>query len=282
MNRSVTRLLSVAVLAPAAVLAGAAAPAAAAPGPSTTLLYDAYAQAEPVTGKLPPSVAGTAGPAAERATRTIDGLLGEAPGGTEVRTAHRCVDVNGLGVNKAAGKAPLDVLSKADCLGAASRVGRPVATKARPRPAGGAGDASGLGILPGGVGLGSLDSVRGKGLVPLQGAVPQAGRVAQPPLSIGLAGLPPTLGAASPVRLPTGAFLPSAARAARPGPDDDVLGRASALVDGAGAALEGPEKKLGTVVKVLKSNKRTATSSHGPVSLLDDSGLGLPRVPGLG
>src|SRR5690606_3163099 len=62
MNRSVRSLLGASVLVPAAALAVAAAPAhAAPPGPSTTLLYEAYAAAAPVGRVLPENVTMAAG-----------------------------------------------------------------------------------------------------------------------------------------------------------------------------------------------------------------------------
>lgn len=162
MNRSVRRLVGVSVLAPAAALAVAAAPALAAPGPSTTLLYDAYTGAAPVTQHLPPSVTGTAGQAAEHATLTADGLIGDAPGGTDVRTA-RCDLDPGKALHGGAGladaplsaveKAPRDVLSQRECLRSASRASE--SAKASPGPVGGTPD---LGDLSGitGDGLGGL------------------------------------------------------------------------------------------------------------------------------
>ncbi|GAA0574061.1 hypothetical protein [Actinomadura livida] len=85
MYRSVKSLLSVSVLVPAAALAVAAAPAHAAPGPSTELLYEGYAEAAPVTRALPESVTRTAGQTAEKATHRVDGVLGSTGAGSGLR-----------------------------------------------------------------------------------------------------------------------------------------------------------------------------------------------------
>ena len=144
MNRSVKSLLSVSVLAPFAALAVAAAPAEAAPGPSTTLLYETYAAASPVGRTLPKPATKTTGQTAERATHAVDGVLRPRRNGSGVRAARCTAEAgrSGAGTSlpvtppKAVGQTPLGALTKGDCLRplpGADRRSTAKAPPARPR-----------------------------------------------------------------------------------------------------------------------------------------------------
>ncbi|TDC84733.1 hypothetical protein [Actinomadura sp. 7K507] len=247
MNRSVKSLLSVSVLAPVAALTVAAAPASAAPGPSTTLLYESYAAAAPVARTLPEPVTQTAGQTAELTTLTVDSALGSA--------------------------------SRADGRSAAKAL--PVPAGGAGEALGGAGDLPGtaLGSLDG-VGAGVGNSKLG-GLPGAQ-ALPGA-RHTQAPLSMPLADVPSTLADAEPAGLPVGTTLfPPTGRSAQPGPADDVLGQANGAVNQVGTALDETENGVGQTVEVLKARDRVGGADEGPVSLLNSAGLELPSAPGLG
>ncbi|MFG2087075.1 MULTISPECIES: hypothetical protein [unclassified Spirillospora] len=306
MNRSVRNLLSVSVLAPvAAAFAVAAAPANAAPGPSTTLLYEAYAAAAPVAQTLPEPVTMAAGQTAELTTGAVDGVLQSAPAGPGYRTAARRCTLNpGKAVNSHAGttlpetsllvpgQTPLGALPDGDCLGATPQAGQRTAGDAPVPPGSGGELPAATGDLPGML-LGSLTDLGGTlggggplGGLPGGGTALPNGRYAEAPLSTALPDLLSRLGSAQPAGLAVGTTLfPPAGRHARPGPADDVLGQANDAVNEAGAGLDA-ENGVGQVVEVLKSRDRVAAPADGPldgpVSLLDTSGLGLPGVPGLG
>ncbi|TDC47166.1 hypothetical protein E1281_26690 [Actinomadura sp. KC345] len=294
MNRSVKSLLSVSVLAPVAALTVAAAPANAAPGPSTTLLYETYAAA-PVARTLPEPVTQSAGQTAELTTLTVDGVLENSPAGPGARAA-RCTLNPGKTANSNAGtslpeaplstvdQTPLGALPKGDCLAPASRAGGRSAPNALPAVAGPAGDAVGeAGDLPGRL-LGNLNGVdpglrkSGLGVPGTETVLP-----AEAPLSMPLADVPSTLAKAEPAGLPVGTTLfPPTERSTRPGPTDDVLGQANGAVNHVGTALDETENGVGQTVEVLKARDRVGGAADGPVSLLTSSGVDLPAGPGLG
>ena len=290
MNRSVKSLLSVSVLAPVAALALAAAPADAAPGPSTTLLYESYAAAAPVAQTLPEPVTQAAGQTAEMTTLTVDGALEAASAGPGARAA-RCTLNPGKAANSNAGTSlpdtplasldqpPLSVLPKGGCLAPAARAEGRSAANALPVPSSGAGEAlGGIGDVPS-TASGSLGGLKAGlnntklGRLPGTSVLP-GGRRTGAPLSMPLADVPGTLSEAEPAGLPVGTVLfPPAGRSAQPGPADDVLGQANGAVNHVGTALDETENGLGQTVQVLKARDRVGGVADGPVSLLTSSGL---------
>ncbi|WUH99191.1 hypothetical protein OHR68_37725 [Spirillospora sp. NBC_00431] len=319
--------MSVSVIAPVvAAFAVTAAPANATTGPSTTLLYDTATAAAPVTRTLPDSVVQTAGQTAELATGAVDETLKVAPVSPGLRsarstTAGRCAlnpgktvkSHTGMSLPKtplsSAAKGPLSGLPQGDCLQAGRRAGKdplPLSPEGATKvPAvllkdagkvGGAVRKSQLGKLPA-VGA----AVPGK----RRAGAPGAERAGMPlsmdlrdvsaPLGSGsapgLSDITSALGSARPGDLPVGPTLfPPAGRQARPGPSDDLVGKANNTVNQVGGHIDQTENGVGSVVEVLKTKKRgsakpagrAAKPADGPLSLLDTPGIGLPDTSGIG
>ncbi|MFA1546597.1 hypothetical protein [Actinomadura chokoriensis] len=271
MKFSARSLLGVAVAAPfAAAFAVAAAPADAAPGPTTALLYDTAATADPVTRALPAPVVRTGGQTAERATGTADGALRSAPDTSGLLSgAARCKLNPGKTLNTHAGtklpetplntvdrtplgRNPLGGLPKGDCLKT-----RRAAASDRAAASERASGTDASSVLP-------------------------VGRGADMPVSMALPSVPSALGTVRRSGLPLGTALPAGARHATPVPSGDILGQASGTVSKVGVPLGGSKKGAGQLVNVLKAKNRTARPADGPLSMPDASALGLPAVPGIG
>ncbi|MFB4305184.1 hypothetical protein [Actinomadura sp. GTD37] len=318
MKFSASSLVGAAVVAPfAAALAVAAVPASAAPadadaapGPSTALLYDAAAAANPAVRTLPEPVVRTGGRTAEAATGAADGALRAMPGASGLRrgTDH-CTLNPGKAVNShagtslpetpldAAGQKPLGGLPKGACLDA-TRAGardRTSGTDALAGPVGTAGRAlSNVGGAVRGSTIGQIANAPSalpagrRAAMPVSMALPDA---LPGGLPVDLPNVPAALAAAQPGGLPVGAVLfpPRERRAGSgtPVPSDEVLGQANGAVNKAGASIDQTEDGVGQVVDVLKTRDRGARRadgplSNGPLSMPDASALGLPALPGIG
>ncbi|WP_165950377.1 hypothetical protein [Actinomadura sp. GC306] len=247
-------LLSVSVLVPAAAFAVAAAPANAAAGPSTELLYESYAAAEPVARTLPEPLTMTAGQAAEAATQEVDHVLR----GTAVAPGLRAANPDPF-----AGAMPPAITGDA----AQQQQQQPQQQQPQ-QPTGDLGSVSNL-LTD----LGLNQALTGRPVL-------REAQRAESPVSLLQTDVPAMLGAASPAGLPVGRTLfPPNARAAQPAPAGDLVGQADGVVTEAGGNLDAAG--VGEVVHVLEASEHAAARGDGPVSLLDTPNLKLPAVPSL-
>ncbi|RKS79128.1 hypothetical protein BZB76_0570 [Actinomadura pelletieri DSM 43383] len=233
MHRSARSLLTVSVLVPAAMaFAVAAAPSHAAPGPTTTLLYDTATDAAPATRNLPKPVVRTAGKTAEKGTATVDKALAAGPVSPKLRTvAERHCTLNpgktvnshtGIGLPEpklpTLGKDALGVVPKGDdCLSSGRRVAMNPPT---PSPI----------------------------------SLPLPDLLA--PLGVAKGGLP--LG---------GTPVAPGGRLAGPKPSGDVLDEAARGVGMTGDGVDHATTEVRSVVEVLKAGERAVGPVEAPLSL---------------
>ncbi|RFS87135.1 hypothetical protein D0T12_02480 [Actinomadura spongiicola] len=232
MHRSAKSLLTVSVLVPAAMaFAVAAAPANAAPGPTTTLLYETATGAAPATRSLPEPVVRTAGKTAERGTTVVDKAVKAGPVSPKLRSVagRRCTLNPGKAVNSHTGiglpETKLPTLSK---------------------------DA--LGVVPKG------DCLPSGRRVAMNPPTPS-------PISLPLPDVLSTLGVAKGGLPLGGQRVAPGGRLAGPKPSGDVLDEAARGVGMTGDGVDNATTEVRGVVEVLKSRDRAVGPVAAPLSL---------------